>query len=40
VMRAHRGEPVMAAPMVAETAWMIECRLGPAAESRFGLTCS
>jgi predicted nucleic acid-binding protein len=25
----------MAAPVVAETAWMIESRLGPAAEARF-----
>lgn len=35
IMRAHRGELVMAAPVVAETAWMIESRLGPAAEARF-----
>lgn len=35
VLRAHRGELVMAAPVLAETAWMIESRLGPAAEARF-----
>jgi predicted nucleic acid-binding protein len=35
VMRAYHGELVMAAPVVAETVWMIEYCLGPAAESRF-----
>jgi predicted nucleic acid-binding protein len=35
VMRAYHGELVMAAPVVAEPAWMIESRLGPAAEARF-----
>jgi predicted nucleic acid-binding protein len=35
VMRAYHGELVMASPVVAETAWMIESRLGAAAESRF-----
>jgi uncharacterized protein len=35
VMRAYHGELVMAAPVVAETAWMIEPRLGFAAGSRF-----
>jgi len=35
VLRAHHGELVITAPVVAETAWMIESRLGPAAEARF-----
>lgn len=35
IMRAHHGEMVMAAPVVAETAWMIESRLGPSAEAGF-----
>jgi predicted nucleic acid-binding protein len=35
VLRMHHGDLVMAAPVVAETAWMIESRLGPAAEARF-----
>jgi predicted nucleic acid-binding protein len=35
ILRAHRGELVMAAPAVAETAWMIESRQGPAAEAKF-----
>jgi len=35
VLRAHHGELLMAAPVVAETAWMIESRVGPAAEARF-----
>ena len=35
VLLAHRGQLVMAAPVVAETAWMIESRLGPGAEARF-----
>jgi predicted nucleic acid-binding protein len=33
VLRAHHGELVMTAPVVAETAW--KSRLGPAAEARF-----
>jgi len=35
LLRAHRGELVVAAPVVPETAWLIESRLGPAAEVRF-----
>ena len=35
LLLAHRGQLVMAAPAVAETAWMIESRLGPSAEARF-----
>lgn len=35
VLRDRHGELVMAAPVVAETAWMIESRLGPSAEARF-----
>lgn len=35
VLRVRHDELVMAAPVVAETAWMIESRLGPPAESRF-----
>jgi uncharacterized protein len=34
-LRVHRGELFMTAPVVAETAWMIESRLGPAAEAGF-----
>ena len=35
MLRSHQGGLVTAAPVVAETAWMIESRLGPAAEARF-----
>jgi len=35
LLRAHRGEMVVPAPVVAETAWLIESRLGPTAEARF-----
>ena len=35
LLLGHRSQLVMAAPAVAETAWMIESRLGPAAETRF-----
>lgn len=35
LIQAHRGELVTTGPVVAETAWMIESRLGPAAESAF-----
>jgi predicted nucleic acid-binding protein len=35
LLREHRGELVVPAPVVAETAWLIEARLGPAAETRF-----
>ena len=35
ILRRHHGELVIPAPAVAETAWMIESRLGPAAEARF-----
>jgi uncharacterized protein len=31
----HRGELVVAAPVVPETAWLLEARLGPSAEVRF-----
>lgn len=31
----HRGELVVAAPVVPETAWLLEDRLGPSAEVRF-----
>lgn len=35
LLAAHHGELVTPAPVVAETAWLIEARLGPAAEARF-----
>lgn len=35
LLQAHRGELTTTGPVVAETAWMIESRLGPAAESAF-----
>ena len=35
LLREHRGELVVPAPVVPETAWMIESRLGPVAEARF-----
>ena len=35
ILRRHHRELVIPAPAVAETAWMIESRLGPAAEARF-----
>lgn len=35
VLRSHHGQMVMSAPVVAETSWMIESRLGPKAEARF-----
>jgi predicted nucleic acid-binding protein len=35
ILRRHHGELLIPAPAVAETAWMIESRLGPAAEGRF-----
>ena len=35
LLRRHRGELVVAAPVVAETAWFIESRLGPSAEADF-----
>lgn len=35
LLRSHRGRLVTTGPVVAETAWMIETRLGPAAESGF-----
>ena len=34
-LTSHRGELVTTAAVVAETAWLIEDRLGPAAEARF-----
>lgn len=35
LVRRHRGELIAPAPVVAETAWLIEARLGPAHEARF-----
>ena len=35
VLSGHRGQLVTSAAVVAETAWLIEDRLGPAAEARF-----
>jgi predicted nucleic acid-binding protein len=35
VMRANRGELAVTAPVVAESAWIIERRLGVAAEAAF-----
>ncbi|HVF13642.1 MAG TPA: PIN domain-containing protein [Acidimicrobiales bacterium] len=34
-LTSHRGELVTTAAVVVETAWLIEDRLGPAAEGRF-----
>lgn len=35
LLRRHRGELLVAGPVVAETAWFIESRLGPSAETDF-----
>lgn len=35
LLRRYRGELVVPAPVVAETAWLMEARHGPAAEVRF-----
>ena len=35
VLREHAGDLAVPGPVVAETAWFIESRLGPAAESKF-----
>jgi len=35
LLRQHRGVLVVPTPVVPETAWLIEARLGPAAEARF-----
>lgn len=35
VLVEHRGRLVTTAPVVAETAWLIEDRLGPLAEAKF-----
>ena len=35
LLRRHRGELIVAAPVVPEAAWLIESRLGPAAEADF-----
>jgi len=35
LLRQHRGELIIPAPVVPETAWLIESRMGPAAEVRF-----
>jgi predicted nucleic acid-binding protein len=35
LLERHRGELAVAGPVVPETAWLLEARLGPAAEVRF-----
>lgn len=35
LLRSRRAELVVVAPVVAESAWLIEDRLGPGAEARF-----
>ena len=35
LLAAHRGRLVTTSPALAETAWLIEDRLGPTAEARF-----
>jgi uncharacterized protein len=35
LLRAHRAQLQVPAPVIVETAWQIERNLGPAAESRF-----
>jgi uncharacterized protein len=35
VLRQHRGQLIVTAPVVVEAAWFIEDRLGPAHEARF-----
>lgn len=35
LLREHRGELLASAPVVPETAWLLESRLGPVAEARF-----
>ena len=35
LLRSHRGQLIVPAPAVAESAWQIERNLGPAAEARF-----
>lgn len=35
LLRRHHGQLTVAAPVLPETAWLIESRLGPAAEARF-----
>ena len=35
LLRDHAGALVVPAPVIPETAWFIESRLGPAAESKF-----
>lgn len=35
VLENHAGELIVPAPVVPETSWMIESRLGPAAEAAF-----
>jgi len=35
LLREHQSELVVPAPVVPETAWLVESRLGPAAEVRF-----
>lgn len=35
LLREHRGDLLVPAPVVPETAWLLESRLGPTAEARF-----
>lgn len=35
LLREHRGNLLVPAPVVPETAWLLESRLGPTAEARF-----
>jgi predicted nucleic acid-binding protein len=35
LLRQHRGELIIPAPVAPQTAWLIESRMGPAAEVRF-----
>lgn len=35
LLRERRGELLVPAPVVPETAWLLESRLGPTAEARF-----
>ncbi len=35
LLREHRGQLLVPAPVVPEAAWLIESRLGPTAEARF-----
>lgn len=35
LLRGHRGQLAVAAPVIVETSWQIERNLGPASEARF-----